>query len=610
MLISYNWLKSYVKDLPNPEKLADVFSFHICELESFEKTENGDYIFDIKILPDRAHDLLCHRGVARDLATVLNLNYNDISYNTPEGNNTNLKIEIKADTCRRYIGRIIRNIKVTESPKWMKEYLEAMGQRSINNLVDATNIVMFDRGNPIHVFDLDKLKSENIIIDNAKNGEKITLLDGKIVELDDSILTIRDEDGILAIAGVKGGKKAEVDLNTKNILIEVANFEPTSIRKTAKKINIYTDAVKRFENDLSPSVASFAMNDMTALILEMCKDSIVEEVVDIYPQKQEERFLKFSLKKISKILGLEIKEEVVKDILNRGNITYTNDGDIFTIIVPPTRLDLEIEEDIAEEIGRIYGYDNVIPILPKIGLDNENDSVWNKINLAKAFLIQGGYKEVMTYAFCGQGDLEVLASASDKKFLRTNLTDGVKDSFKLNKTNLPLLNVTELKIFEIGTVFEKNKEEIHVCWIDKNGIEEMSLDKFLKEKVGLDVEPMDVPRSDFGIQEISYPLTRDDKQQIEYFKPWSIYPFITRDIAVWIPEDVNPEDLVKIYKEFGTELLIVEPKLFDQFTKEGRTSYAYRLVFQSYDRTLTDEEINLIMSHIEEKVSSLGWTVR
>jgi len=206
MLISYNWLKSYVKDLPEAEKLADVFSFHICELESFEKIENGDYVFDIKILPDRAHDLLCHRGVAKDLASVLGLSYNDITHDVPEGIDTNLEIQIEANTCRRYIGRIVRNVKVSESPKWIKDYLGAMSQRSINNLVDATNIVMFDRGNPIHVFDLDKLENAKIIVDNAKNGEKITLLDGKVVELDESILTIRDEGGALAIAGVKGGK--------------------------------------------------------------------------------------------------------------------------------------------------------------------------------------------------------------------------------------------------------------------------------------------------------------------------------------------------------------------------------------------------------------------
>jgi phenylalanyl-tRNA synthetase beta chain len=625
MLISYNWLKSYVKDLPSPEKLADIFSFHICELESFEKIENGDYIFDIKILPDRAHDLLCHRGVARDLASVLGLSYNDINYELSEGNDTNLEIKIEQNTCRRYIGRIVRNVKVTESPKWIKEHLEAMGQRSINSLVDATNIVMFDRGNPIHVFDLDKLESEKIIIDNAKNGEEITLLDGKVIKLDESILTIRDEKGCLAIAGVKGGKKAEVDLNTKNILIEVANFDPTSIRKTAKKINIYTDAVKRFENDLSSSVAPLAMNDMTALIMEMNKEAKIEKIVDIYPQKEEQRVVNFNIEKISKILGFEIKKEEVKDILNKCDFIFKDDGDDFSVTIPLTRLDLQIEEDIAEEIGRIYGYDKIVSKLPEInlpaqaGFENKDDIVWGKINWAKSKLVNDGYKEVMTYAFSNKGEVEVLASASDKKFLRTNLVDGLKESIKLNKINLPLLDIDKLKVFEIGTVFLKDKEVVNVAYGDEKNIVEISLEEFCKKEFSSDAFVQVLGRG--GREPVpDHSQKHTDSNSLnsnKFFKPWSVYPFITRDIAVWVPKEIQKEELVKIYKEFGTELLVKEPKLFDEFTKpassagEGeKTSYGFRLVFQSYERTLTDEEINLIMSHIEEKVSSLGWTVR
>lgn len=628
MKISYNWLKSYVKDLPEPEKLADVFSFHICELESFEKKENGDYIFDIKILPDRAHDLLCHRGVAKDLASVLGLSYNDIAYDVLEGEDTNLEIKIKQNTCRRYIGRIVRNVKVTESPKWIKEHLEAMGQRSINNLVDATNIVMFDRGNPIHVFDLDKLTSSkeqvvSINIRNAENGEKITLLDGKVVELDESILTIRDEKGCLAIAGVKGGKIAEVDLNTKNILIEVANFDPTSIRKTAKKLNIFTDAVKRFENDLSPSVALLAMNDMTALVLEINKEAKIEKIVDIYPQKGDQRVVNFSLQKVSKILGFEIKDEVVKEILNQSGFSFVNNGNNFKITIPDVRLDLQIEEDIAEEIGRIYGYDKIVAKLPEINFENKDDDVWNKINWVKNKLINDGYKEVMTYAFTNKGEIEIMASASDKKFLRTNLTDGLKESIKLNKINLPLLEIDKLKVFEIGTVFLKDEEVVNVAYGDEKKIVEVSLEEFVKSNVLPDIpfESTNISLLVNNSLRLSQPAQVSQKQHLasldsnslnpnKYFKPWSVYPFITRDIAVWVPKEIEKEELIKIYKEFGTELLVKEPKFFDEFTKGDKTSYAFRLVFQSYEKTLRDDEINVIITHIEEKISALGWVVR
>ena len=177
MLISYNWIKQYVKDLPNPDELSEIITFHICELESVEKSENGDTVFDMNILPDRAHDLLCHKGVARELASLLGLSFNDISYKLPETfAKTNLKIEIDTDKCNRYMGRIIRGINVGPSPKWMIDYLASIGQRSINNIVDATNIVLFDLGQPIHAFDLDKLTEETIVVKNAHDGDTLALV--------------------------------------------------------------------------------------------------------------------------------------------------------------------------------------------------------------------------------------------------------------------------------------------------------------------------------------------------------------------------------------------------------------------------------------------------
>jgi len=249
MLISYKWLKSYVPDLPEPDKLVDVFTFHLCEVEGVEKKED-DTIFDLNILPDRAHDLLSYRGIAKDLAGILNIEYKNIEYKIRAGEATKLSIKVESKNCRRYMARIIRKIKILPSPDWMKNYLLSMNQRSINNLVDATNIVMFDRGNPIHVFDLDKVEG-SIIIRQAKEGEKMTTLDNKEVKLSPLNMVIADEKNILALSGIKGGKVAEVTEDTKNIIIEVANFDPTNIRKTSKEINIYTDAVKRFENDLS-----------------------------------------------------------------------------------------------------------------------------------------------------------------------------------------------------------------------------------------------------------------------------------------------------------------------------------------------------------------------
>ncbi len=250
-MISYNWLKWYIPEAPEASKLADVFNYHLCEVESVEKRPDGDFIFDLNILPNRAHDLLSHQGVARELASLLNIKFADPTpkYKIPESKPTILKIDIQSDKCRRYMGRIVRNVKVGPSPEWVVQHLASIGQRSINNMVDAANIVMFDCGQPTHVFDLNKTK-EKLIIRQAKEGEKLITLDNRDWKLESSYLIIADQKEPLVVAGIKGGKIAEVEENTKDIILEVANFDPTSIRKTAQELNIVTDSKKRFENDL------------------------------------------------------------------------------------------------------------------------------------------------------------------------------------------------------------------------------------------------------------------------------------------------------------------------------------------------------------------------
>jgi phenylalanyl-tRNA synthetase beta chain len=450
-------------------------------MESLEKLSDGDIVFDLKVLPNRAHDLLSHQGVARELASLLNIKFIDPTskYKIPESKSTKLEIKIESDKCRRYIGRIVRNVKVGPSPQWVSEYLGSIGQRSINNIVDAANIVMFDCGQPTHVFDSNKV-DEKLVIRFAKDNEELTTLDNKECKLKSSNLVIADTKNVLAIAGIKGGKIAEVDNNTKNIILEVANFDPTSVRKTAQVLNIFTDARKRFENNLSPELASYAMLEFSALILEMCPETVFEDIVDVYPQKQEVKKLFFSTEKISKILGLDVLVDEIKDILKRYNFEYTENAGRFEITVPPMRLDLVIEEDMAEEIGRILGYDKVKPILPKINFTSKVNETYAKINSARNKLLADGYSEVMTYAFRDKGEVEVLASASDKKFLRTNLADGIKESLKLNKTNAPLLGLCEIKIFEIGTIFKKEKEEMHISYNEGDKIIEQNLNEYGK----------------------------------------------------------------------------------------------------------------------------------
>ena len=595
MKISYNWLKWYIPDAPEADKLPDIFTYHLCEVEGVEKRPDGDTIFDLNILPNRAHDLLSHHGIARELAGQLGIAYKDPTplYKIPEQKPTELSIEIQTDACRRYMGRVVRNVKIGPSPEWVVKHLESIGERSINNVVDATNLCMYDGGQPMHAFDLDKLFSQKIIVRNAEAGESMTTLSDETVTLHAHDVVIAEEGGgVLALAGVKGGIKAEVDEHTKNVLLEVANFNPRSVRTTARRLGILTDAAKRFENNLSPEHASFGMLELSGLMKEMFPEAVFEEVVDVYPVKEVPRTVEFTCAYVNKILGAEVTSEQIQTILTQYGYQFSMYEDTFIVTIPYLRLDLEKPCDMAEEIGRILGYDTVNPHLPQISFESEKNTTYIQMCTAREKLLADGYSEVMTYAFTKKGAVEVARAPRGKEFLRTNLTDGLKASYELNRINAPFLGTTETKLFEIGTVFpSRGIEEVHVAYADKKGVTEVTLAEFSKNLAP--VSTTEVPATSKKV-----------------FSPWSVFPFITRDVAVWVPETNTPEDLISLCKKHGGTLLIREPKIFDTFTKDGKTSIAVRMVFQSFDRTLTDEEISPIMSAISAEVQGRGWEVR
>jgi phenylalanyl-tRNA synthetase beta chain len=611
MKISYNWLQNYFEEeLPNLEEISEGIIFHSFEVEDIEKV-GDDNILDIKILPDRAHDCLSHWGIAKEVSSIFDLKIKDKKYKIFQPKSTKLEIKIEDEKCLRYMGRIVRNIKVEESPKWLKEKLNAIGQKSINNIVDAANFVMYDLGQPIHCFDLDKLDSSKIIVRNGNVSEKIITLDKKEISLDESILVIADQKDPLAIAGIKGGNKAEVDLNTKNIIIEVANFNATTTRRTSKKVGILTDAVKRYENELSSELVEFAMNSITDLIWELTGGD-VEDIVDVYPKKEIQKKVSVSLDYINKRLGSSLSKEEIESAWKKLNFLYREKNNEFEIEVPYLRIDITGPHDLVEDVIKILGYDVLQERLPEIKLETKINETFSKMLSARSKLLNDGYSEVMTYVFRDKGEVEVLASASDKRFLRTNLTDGLKESLKLNQLNAPLLEMSEIKIFEIGTVFLKTGEEMHVAYNDKKNIVEVSLDEFyknIKSSPDAFVQVLGSP-AHFSREEQAQP-DHSQKHASKLFIPWSIYPFITRDVAVWIPETEGPLELEKLLKDEATELLVRPPYMFDSFTKNGKTSYGFRLVFQSYDKTLTDDEINIIMTKISHKIKENSrWELR
>ncbi len=642
MKVSYKWLNEYFEGKgPKSEKAADLLTMHSMEVEDSEKV-GEDTVLNVKTLPNNNHSCLCHRGIVREIGTLANIKCNmysrdfiNLEARLPSERKLAVVIEDEK-LCRRYIGRVVENIKVGPSPVWLKEKLETLGQRSINNVVDATNFVMLEVGQPMHAFDADKIGTE-IVVKNASKGQKITTLDKKEVELDESVLLITDGKNPLAIAGVKGGNFAELEMSTKNIILESANFDPILIRKTAQKIKIQTDASKRYENDLTQELCGEAMDILTKLIVEIAgtKDTKVGEAVDNYPTKAEKVELGISSKEVSSIIGVEIKDSDVEDILNRFQFIWKKVGDQFVINVPIERLDLRIKEDLAEEIGRVFGYEKIIDIsIPKNTEKVKIDKGFAYKEKIRRILYAEGFSEVMNYTFVQKGEIELLNPMSpERRFLRTNLTDGMKDCLEFNVRYSELVDMPQIRIFEFGHVFENAGEETHLVIGVKNPLgikkpkEKETLDSVLKiisEKVGLEFKNNSKTENiaEFSCGDIleKFPeATEYDFSEVgdktKKYNKISQYPYMIRDIAVFTPEGTKAEDVFAIIQKESGKLMI-KNRLFDVFSKtfeDGsmKTSYAYRLIFQSYERTLTDDEVNKIMEKMTEKMNAnSGWQVR
>ena len=432
-------------------------------------------------------------------------------------------------------------------------------------------------------------------------SEKIQLLGGEEKALQAGDLVIADGEGnTLAIAGVKGGTKAEVDENTTDIILEVANFDPTSTRKTGRRLSLFTDALKRFENDLSPIHTEYAMRELSATILEMCPDAVFEEIVDVFPDSDvwnTSNKIGISVADINNNLGATFSADEIESVWKRMKFDYTRDGEDFVITVPLLRLDLIGRHDLIEEVGRVLGYDRVAPQLPNIPFTPKINDTMYRVLAARKKLVEDGYREVMTYSLVKKGPVEISRAPKGKEAMRSNLSDGLKVAYELNRLNAPLLEQSEVKIFEIGNVYPREGEEVtHVAWADKKGTQEMTLAEFTKDIVLEDsYDSVLPPTSDLPT------LT---------FSPWSLLPFIYPDISMWAPAEGESEKVLAIIKDNAGELVVTGPTLIDSFSKDGRTSLAYRLVFQAMDRTLTDEEVTVAMERVTQALVSQGFEIR
>jgi phenylalanyl-tRNA synthetase beta chain len=428
MKVSYNWLQTYFKDpLPSPEKLIELITFHAFEIEGTERI-GADTIIDVKVLPDRACYALSHRGIAFEVSAITGLAFQNKSVEVVDPSiDTKVKVTIEdPEAVPRYMAEYIQGVNVGPSPEWLKKWLEAIGQRSINTVVDATNFILNDLGQPLHAFDADKVKG-GITVRRAKETEQITTLDGKEVKLDTSILVIADDQGPLAVAGVKGGIRAAVTERTKNIIIESASFNPTLVRRTSQKIGIRTDASKRFENTVPPERAPRAMEEVTALIVDMSDDARVGPITDISHYSAEPKNIVISSSYIREMLGVDISTEEIKKIITVLGLSFSEQGDILTVHVPAERIDLIIPQDMVEEIGRIYGYEKIPATeLPPSSRPLGIDKLFYYSTEIRNFLISQGFSEVYTYSLTNKGEVEIVNPlASDKGFLRSYLAEGI-----------------------------------------------------------------------------------------------------------------------------------------------------------------------------------------
>ena len=398
-------------------------------------------IIDFEITPNRP-DCLSIEGLGRETAASLNKPFKNPRKNIDElqvpdkKEIEGLKVDIAApDLCYRYIARVVKNVKVGPSPDWMKKRLKACGMKSINNIVDITNYVMLEMGQPMHAFDINSISGKHITVRRAENGEKITTLDETERVLDEKDLVIADEEKAVAIAGVMGGLNSEIEKDTQTVVFESAMFYGGNIRKTAKKVGLRTESSARYEKGLSSENTLRAINRAVELVELLGAGEVVEGKIDVYPTKQKINKIKLDVDKINTLLGTNISKQEMIDILEKVDIKVEND----MAIAPYFRMDLEFVADIAEEIARFYGYDKLETTLVRagttIGVRTKEQKIENKI---QEILVTNGLSEIYTYGFLSEKDLE--KSIIKKELIDNAITiiNPLGDEFKLMRpTTIP-----------------------------------------------------------------------------------------------------------------------------------------------------------------------------
>lgn len=635
-------------------------------------------IFDNKTITNRP-DLWGHYGIAREISALYDQKLTPIktTVKTPK-TGENLKIEIDDFMlCPRYTGLVIDNVKIGPSPLWLQEKLKKIDHGTHNNVVDITNYIMTELGQPMHAFDHSKVK-EKILVRTAKQGEKITALDTKSYELDEEMLVIADSEKALAIAGVIGGQDGSVTESTTKIILESANFNSSSIRRTASRLGIRTDASQRFEKALDPFLCETALLKAAEMILKICKGSkIVSPITDLQSFSKEPVKITLSLEKASSKIGVELSKKEITDFLKKLEFKIKPiNKDTLEVEVPTFRAtkDIKDQDDLIEEIARLYGYENIpttFPVLP-IKRPQENRERKVKHEIRTLLSLGLGFDEVLNYSFYSNRELKNClmteeshliienSISEDYSHLRTTLIPHLLKNAQLNQKNFD-----SFKIYEIGRtyknigehfpleekkisglIYEKSKKD-DVFYQAKGVVESifthLSLDlpnsaKEVKNApyshpakalTYIDNEGetlaqvfmlhplvqknMDLEKAKIAIFELNYTKLMAMTASVHKFEAIPRFPKIEFDVSVLVEKNTEIGTLIKEIKSCDSEL-IKTVTLFDIYEGSNlganKKAIAFKIALQSNEKTLTDTDMSRVQTLVFEKLKQIGGEIR
>ena len=593
---------------------------------------DADTIIEVEITPNRG-DELSHLGVARELRALLKkeLKATKVLPVLKSGTDgLSIKIE-NPELCLQYHGIKIKNIKIGESPEWLKKRVEACGSRSINNIVDITNYIMLDMGQPMHAFDAKKVK-EGIIVRNAHENEDIVTLDGTVRALDEDMLVIADEHDAIALAGVMGGANSEIEADTTEIILECAEFESKSVRKTAKNLKLSTDASYRYERGINGGGAIDAITKAVSMILELAGGEISSDLVSVVTPA-EEISVEIDYKKMNALCGLKIEDKEIDNILLSLGFKIESGS----ALVPTWRHDVSLWQDLAEEISRIYGLNNIPKADIPVTKAPAKSSYYFK-EFIKDILVEEGFSEVYGYAFMSEQDLKVLGGSAedllevanpvqqDIKYLRKSLTPGLLKAVAKNPT------FDQVLIFEVGHAFTKNDENTYLSIATSGKQAKKELESVtekiaaaakidaklfsVRELTAAEVERFKIKKLVTCVAEIDMEILVDamkktglDPEIKEYaknihYRPLSKYPSLTRDLAFLVNEGILANEVGDLIYSISDHINRVE--LFDEFASDklgvGKKNIAYHLYLQDMDKTMVDADADDIIKKVVDAV--------